>query len=398
MRLIQKKKNGGFTMETKVLTGAAALMLLVSAGAGDVLVYTGEGTSSQGYSKFGTATGKAVVYQDHLMGDLSGYECIVLPPNGREYSADTLNALGVYVNAGGRIIAEADHNGTPFGIAAINAKNTLATALGTDLSVWGDSIDPYSFHITASIDPSPFTTGVTSISYNATSEVQVAAGSDAQSLVRTIGGTTFIAVDKVGDGMFALLGDMNVLSDASNGYSAADNGVLAANLCGETTPVPEGIEVAIDIKFCSDPNAFNCKKKGVLPVTIFGTDSFDVASIDVSTLQLCTEDFSACTNAPGVSSMADRGDPTSDLGAAQCAMLEVDGIFEEQDYLNPDGYYDLDVGFDAGEVQDMLGSFCGAERNALSETLVIRGSTFDGTPFSSVPVGNTGIDQLVKKH
>jgi hypothetical protein len=161
----------------------------------------------------------------------------------------------------------------------------------------------------------------------------------------------------------------------------------------------EWTEVAIDIKFCSDPNAFNCKKKGVLPVTIFGTDSFDVASIDLSTLQLCTEDLSVCTGAPRDYSIADRGDPTSDLGAAQCALLEVEeGIFEEQDYLNPDGFLDLDAAFEASEVQDMLGTFCGSARNAISETLVITGSTLDGTPIISVPIGNTGTDQLVKKN
>lgn len=119
------------------------------------------------------------------------------------------------------------------------------------------------------------------------------------------------------------------------------------------------VELDIDIKFCSDPNAFNCKKKGVLPVTIFGTDSFDVADIDVSTLQLCTEDLSACTGAPRGYSIADRGDPTSDLGAAECYLLEVDtDIFEEQDYLTQDGFLDLDAAFEAREVQDMLESFC----------------------------------------
>lgn len=160
-----------------------------------------------------------------------------------------------------------------------------------------------------------------------------------------------------------------------------------------------GSEVAIDIKFCSDPNAFNCKKKGVLPVTIFSTESFDILAIDISTLQLCTENLSVCTGAPRDYSIADRGDPTSDLGAAQCTLLEVDeGIFEEQDYLNPDGFLDLDVAFEASEVQDMLGTFCGSARNAISETLVIIGSTLGGAPFISVPIGNTGTDQLVKKN
>ena len=154
------------------------------------------------------------------------------------------------------------------------------------------------------------------------------------------------------------------------------------------------LEVDIDIKFCSDPNAFNCKKKGVLPVTIFGTDSFDAADIDPSTLQLCLDDLSFCTSGPSDTSIADRGDPTSDLGASMCAIIEE----VEQDFLNPDGFDDLDAAFDANEVQTLLGALCSGSKNGVSSDLVIIGSTFGGTPFISAPIGNTGIDQLVKKN
>jgi hypothetical protein len=120
-------------------------------------------------------------------------------------------------------------------------------------------------------------------------------------------------------------------------------------------------------------------------------------AIDISSLQLCTEDLSACTNAPRDYSIAARGDPTSDLGAAQCAMLEVEeGIIEEQDYLNPDGYLDLDAAFETSEVQDMLGTFCSDVKGATSEPLIITGTTLDGTTIFSVPVPNVGTDQLWK--
>ena len=151
-------------------------------------------------------------------------------------------------------------------------------------------------------------------------------------------------------------------------------------------------EVAIDIKFCSDPNAFNCRKKGVLPITIFGTEEFDVTSIDVSTLQLCTEDLVSCTESPKDYSFVDRGDPSSDIGAAMCALVDL----EEQDYLNPDGFIDLDVAFEAFEVQDMLGTFCSDDKGAVSEPLVITGMTLDGTVIMSIPVPNAGVDQLWK--
>jgi len=159
------------------------------------------------------------------------------------------------------------------------------------------------------------------------------------------------------------------------------------------------VEVAMDIKFCSDPNAFNCKKRGVLPVTIFGTNTFDAANIDVSTLQLCLDDLSVCTNGPRDWSLADRGDPNSDLGAAQCTIIEIeDGVFEEQDYLTLDGFDDLDAAFEASEVQDMLGVFCDGPKNGVSPDLVIIGQTVEGAMIYSAPIGNSGIDQLVKKN
>jgi len=162
-------------------------------------------------------------------------------------------------------------------------------------------------------------------------------------------------------------------------------------------PAVTAIEVAIDIKFCSDPNAFNCKKKGVLPVTIFGTDDFDVSDIDPSSLRLCLEDLSACTNGPTDWSLADRGDPLSDIGAAMCAVVEIDdGVFEEQDYLTQDGLLDLDAAFDAKEIQDVLGDFCGAGKDVVSGALVIIGSTEDGADIFSVPVDSLGVDQLLK--
>lgn len=160
---------------------------------------------------------------------------------------------------------------------------------------------------------------------------------------------------------------------------------------------PGEITADIDIKFCSDPNAFNCKQNGVLPVTIFGSDSLDVGDIDLETLQLCTEDLSACTNPPRDWSIADRGNPITDLGAAQCAIVEVDdGVFEEQDYLNMDGHPDLDAAFEASEVKDILGTFCDQAKNTVSAPLVIIGSTVDGTPISSVAVPSVAIDQLLK--
>ena len=196
-------------------------------------------------------------------------------------------------------------------------------------------------------------------------------------------GSDFFGFKAPGSGEFVT--DFIVNTNAGGSAGCIDNVTLAIS----------DIQVAIDIKFCSDPNAFNCKKKGVLPVTIFGTGDFDVTDIDTTTLQLCTEDLVNCTNMPRDYSIADRGNPESDLGAAMCA---TDDLGDELDYLHPDGFLDLDAAFEASEVQDMLGTFCGSERNAVSESLVITGLTIDGRTIHSVPLDSTGIDQLVKKN
>jgi len=165
------------------------------------------------------------------------------------------------------------------------------------------------------------------------------------------------------------------------------------NWCYTATIEESVIEVDIDIKFCSDPNAFNCKKNGVLPVTIFGTETFDVYSIDPATLKLCLADLTTCTGAPRGWSVYDRGSP-ADVGAYECLIL--DG--EEMDYLNPDGWLDLDAAFEASEVIAILGRFCDMPKDTVSQTLFLVGKTYDGTEIFSPPEDDPGVDQLVKKN
>jgi hypothetical protein len=49
-------------------------------------------------------------------------------------------------------------------------------------------------------------------------------------------------------------------------------------------PPPEMFAVDIDIKPSSDANPFNPASRGVVPVAILGSDTFDVADVDVTTL------------------------------------------------------------------------------------------------------------------
>lgn len=165
----------------------------------------------------------------------------------------------------------------------------------------------------------------------------------------------------------------------------------------DTSGCLTGVVVAIDIKFCSNPNALNCKKKGVIPITIFGSSDLNVLDIDVATLQLClADDAGVCTTVPPVDySVMDRGDPTVDLGASECAVIEL----VEQDYLTLDGHDDLDVVFDAQDIVETLFEGCEfLEKKDITPTVVLYGATVGGVPFSSTPTGNVGIDQFLKQN
>lgn len=153
----------------------------------------------------------------------------------------------------------------------------------------------------------------------------------------------------------------------------------------------EAIEPAIDIKFCSDPNGFNCRARGTLPVTIFGSAELDVADIEISSLRLClASDTDVCTGAPLSSTAFDRGDPDEDLGAAMCAVAE--GV--QQRYLTQDDYTDLDVAFDNREVAQLIGCSSLAKGD-ISASLILTGETTDGTSIGSLPVNDPGVDQLL---
>ena len=185
------------------------------------------------------------------------------------------------------------------------------------------------------------------------------------------------------------------LTDFLDTPSTGGGGNWCVTATIEEEVVDTTVEVDIDIKFCDDPNSFNCKKKGALPVTIFGTDSFDVAEIDVSTLRLCLADLTTCTGAPKDWSSSDRGNPLTDIGADMCAINVETGL--EEDFLNQDGHMDLDVAFEASEVKEtLLVDFCNSEKNAPSPTLFVVGTTFGGDTVHSMPLDDVAVDQLRK--
>ena len=124
------------------------------------------------------------------------------------------------------------------------------------------------------------------------------------------------------------------------------------------------IDVNLDIHPTSCPNPLSLKAKGVLPVSINGSDSFDVSEIDVSTITL--EGVS-----PVLSSIEDVStffevNLEEPLDPYSCTTLEADG------------YDDLTLKFDYVELRAVLGEL---ERGDVL-VLEIKGELNDGTEFT----------------
>lgn len=107
------------------------------------------------------------------------------------------------------------------------------------------------------------------------------------------------------------------------------------------------LEVVIDIKPGSFPSCFNNNGNGIIPVAIFGSETFDVHEVDVSTVEL--EGLPVAMKAPGRYMAA----------------------YEDVDL---DGYMDLVVKFD-----DVAGVFDQGDEYA-----TLTGNLLDGTPFFGV--------------
>jgi len=98
--------------------------------------------------------------------------------------------------------------------------------------------------------------------------------------------------------------------------------------------------VPVDIKPTSCPNPLNVKSKGVLPVAILGTDSFDATQVDPSTITLQGV-------APIRWAIADVAAPYSPyIGKESCQNCTTAG---------PDGYSDLTLKFDTQAIVEALG-------------------------------------------
>lgn len=162
-----------------------------------------------------------------------------------------------------------------------------------------------------------------------------------------------------------------------------------------TCPLPiMEINADIDIKFCSNPNGFNCRSRGVMPMTVLGSETLDVSDIDLDTVQLCLADESECIDAGSLRdvNVEDRGGP-DDIGAAQCAIDEETG--EELHFLHPDGILDLELAWDKRDVvEDLFADCAGFGKKEASPTLIFKALTFGGVEVISTPVDDPGVDQV----
>ena len=154
-----------------------------------------------------------------------------------------------------------------------------------------------------------------------------------------------------------------------------------------TLEEPGALEIVVDIKPGSDSNPLNPKSKGVLPVAILGSSTFDVTTIDPDTIRLSREGVEGEV-AP---IRASYGDVTTSTGSPMVACHELEG----------DGYADLKLKFRTQQLVEVLKL---REVAGQSVQLTLTGTLkeeFGGTPIEGqdyVKVLKTGKKADKKPH
>jgi hypothetical protein len=121
-------------------------------------------------------------------------------------------------------------------------------------------------------------------------------------------------------------------------------------------PISICIPVDVDIKPQSCPNPLNVSSKGVLPVAILGSESFDVSTIVATSVRLAGVE-------PIRDSYEDVAAPFADANECECA---TDG---------PDGYLDLTLKFNTLAIVNALGEVTDGDVLPLTLTAVLLDET-----------------------
>jgi hypothetical protein len=135
--------------------------------------------------------------------------------------------------------------------------------------------------------------------------------------------------------------------------------------------------VSIDIKPGSCLNPLNVRSRGVVPVVLFGSEGFDVTTIDPESIRMTREGFEGVP--PVRYAYMDAGAPSVNREPCACDDAGREGV-DEPDYLG-DGFMDLALKFSVPDVADGLG----LKDVAAGETvlLTIVGETMaDATPVA----------------
>ena len=172
------------------------------------------------------------------------------------------------------------------------------------------------------------------------------------------------------------------------GYTIAISGTLSETGIIGDPAAPEGHEgtvdalavtiafepamVPLDIKPGSCPNPLNRKSRGVLPLAILGTETFDVSTVDLATVQLARAD--------GVGGMVG---PLEGPPGPHSHLEDVGTPFEgevcECHEMEADGFLDLAMKFRTPDVVSALELWDLEWRETVE--LVVSGYLTDGMPF-----------------
>ena len=166
-------------------------------------------------------------------------------------------------------------------------------------------------------------------------------------------------------------GEGDIAGDGSG--NGNDGTIIGAQWTDDIPPVGICNFVAVDIKPGSCPNPLNLKSKGILPVTILGSEEFDVSTVIETSVQL--EGIGAIRH-----SFEDVATPVMDGNECECS---IEG---------PDGYIDLTLKF---RTQEIVEELIDRPEELVKDqilALTLTGDLFDGTAIEGhdcvVLVGN----------